>query len=305
MKASVIIPAYNCLQHLEITIAALEKQDLPATGFEVIVVDDGSSDGTADYLKSYSGPLDLKYVINERNLGRAISRNRGIDEARNQIALFIDADIEVGADFIRRHLEAQCAREGVYVGRVIFHPHLPKSGLMKYLEGRGAAKSTSGSDIPGRYFISGNSSAPLWALKKTGAFDEKFQHYGGEDLDLGVKLSLILPVISLPEALGCHLHSRRLDDFLEMVEGYGEHSLPRLFQLHPWLKKTLRLDHFHRKSAVGALMSAACAGWIFALVKFLAKMEILPSFGYSYLIYRSFRKGLLSAESTENMRKPG
>ncbi len=297
MKVSVIIPAYNCRERLETVLASLEKQDLPLHEFEVVVIDDGCSDGTDDFLRNYSGALNLQPLFNSKNLGRAKSRNRGIAAARNQTVIFLDADIEVPANFIRIHLEAQSRREAVYVGKVVFHPSLPKSGLMRYLEGRGAAKSNVSREIPGRYFISGNASAPLKALGKAGGFDEGFLHYGGEDLELGVKLARELPVYSLPEAVGYHLHHRELDEFLEMVRGYGEFSLPRLFQLHPWLRQELKLDHDRIRTPRDLAISAVCTAPIYQAVKAFLKGGILPDILYKYLIFRQYREGLHKAET--------
>ena len=64
MKASIVTPSYNSLVYLKNTLSALEKQDIGFDNFEIVVIDDGSTDGTADYLKSYKGNLNLNPVIN-------------------------------------------------------------------------------------------------------------------------------------------------------------------------------------------------------------------------------------------------
>lgn len=86
MKLSVIIPAYNAEAYLPQcldSILAQEHQDC-----EVIVVDDGSTDGTAALLERYP---DVK-TIHQANRGMSTARNRGLDEARGEYILFVDSD---------------------------------------------------------------------------------------------------------------------------------------------------------------------------------------------------------------------
>lgn len=86
MKLSIIIPAYNAEAYLPQcldSILAQEHQD-----YEVIVVDDGSTDGTAALLERYP---DVK-VIHQENRGMSTARNRGLDEARGEYILFVDSD---------------------------------------------------------------------------------------------------------------------------------------------------------------------------------------------------------------------
>lgn len=86
MKLSIIIPAYNAEAYLPQcldSILAQKHQDC-----EVIVVDDGSTDGTATQLQRYP---DVK-VIHQENRGMSTARNRGLDEARGEYILFVDSD---------------------------------------------------------------------------------------------------------------------------------------------------------------------------------------------------------------------
>ena len=294
MTISVIIASYNCLSLLKHTIASLEKQDLPFTEFEVIVVDDCSSDLTAEYLRAYTGPLRLKPLINETNLGRARSRNRGIRAAENELIVFLDADTEVLHSFLRTHHRSQIAEPQVSVGVRIFHPDLPKTGLMRYLEKRGAAKFPEGAEIPPRYFVSCNASVPRRVLLSEGGFDERFVHYGGEDLELGLRLAKRLPVRSLPSALGCHRHYRELDEFLEITQGFGRHSLPLIISTHPGIEIELGFSDTGRKTLRSFLIKIACAKPFFLLIKQLGKLAFMPPIVYNYLIFRSYRAGYIS-----------
>jgi glycosyltransferase involved in cell wall biosynthesis len=86
---SVIIPAYNAAQGLERTLTSVMAQDYAP--FEVIVVDDGSIDGTAAILRSASGIRCLR----QENAGPSAARNRGVEEARGEFLAFVDADDEI------------------------------------------------------------------------------------------------------------------------------------------------------------------------------------------------------------------
>ncbi len=86
MKLSIIIPAYNAEAYLPQCLDSILAQE--HQGCEVIVVDDGSTDGTAALLERYP---DVK-VIHQENRGMSTARNRGLDEARGEYILFVDSD---------------------------------------------------------------------------------------------------------------------------------------------------------------------------------------------------------------------
>jgi lipopolysaccharide/colanic/teichoic acid biosynthesis glycosyltransferase/GT2 family glycosyltransferase len=98
---SVIIPAYNAEETLGACLEALESQTLPRNRYEIMVVDDGSTDGTADVAGSYGVRM-----IRQANAGPAAARNRGAYEARGELLLFTDADCAPARDWIERMADA-------------------------------------------------------------------------------------------------------------------------------------------------------------------------------------------------------
>jgi cellulose synthase/poly-beta-1,6-N-acetylglucosamine synthase-like glycosyltransferase len=100
LRASVIIPAYNAEEVLPRCLRALEHQTIPQDQYEVIVIDDGSADSTAELAKA-GGALVLKL----NHVGPAAARNAGAELARADIIVFTDADCEPMPDFLERILE--------------------------------------------------------------------------------------------------------------------------------------------------------------------------------------------------------
>jgi len=89
VKVSVIIPAYNAADSLPRLLASLEAQTF--RDFETIVVDDGSTDGTADVLAVRRPSIGLR-VLRQPNAGASVARNAGLDMAQGEAVLFVDSD---------------------------------------------------------------------------------------------------------------------------------------------------------------------------------------------------------------------
>ncbi len=99
LRASVIIPAFNAAHVLPDCLKALERQTLPRGDFEIIVVDDGSTDKTAQ-LAAASGAR----VLSQARTGPSAARNAGVAIAAAPIVVFTDADCVPAADFLERLL---------------------------------------------------------------------------------------------------------------------------------------------------------------------------------------------------------
>lgn len=97
---SIIVPAYNAEDTLADCLSALKAQTLPGEQYEIIVVDDGSSDGGADVARQYDVQL-----IRQPNAGPAAARNRGAQAARGDLLLFTDADCAPAPDWAARMVE--------------------------------------------------------------------------------------------------------------------------------------------------------------------------------------------------------
>lgn len=90
---SVIIPAYNCAAYLIRALESVAAQNVPKERLEVLVIDDGSTDDTADRIAAFQarGEVALRYV-RQSNAGVAAARNHGLRLARGEVIAFLDAD---------------------------------------------------------------------------------------------------------------------------------------------------------------------------------------------------------------------
>lgn len=104
IKVSVVIPSYNRYPQNRMTLYAFEKQTVPSSIFEVILVDGGSSDGTSSFMRAYRPKYSFQYVQFHHHLNRSATRNQGIYRAKGELIIFLDAEVVVRPDFIEKHL---------------------------------------------------------------------------------------------------------------------------------------------------------------------------------------------------------
>jgi len=301
LTLSVIIPTYNALSLLKRTIFSLEKQLPDPRFFQTVVVDDGSSDGTVDFLREYSGKLKLTTVINGKNSGRAAVRNAGVKAANGRILLFIDGDMEFDSGLVAGHLTEQTKHEIVLLGKVVYNKTLPCRAYRRYIETRGANKLPVGSALPGRYFLSGHVSMPRQVFDAVGGFDKNFKAHGGEDLDLGMRIVAAgYKIKYMPELQMMHLHVRNLDGALKISKEYGRSSVPLLVAKHPVLIRELRLDWDLGSGLSGLFRRLLLSSIVYYPIKLIGNILndlIAPAALYDYLIYRNYRSGYYQAIS--------
>ncbi|MEB3354825.1 MAG: glycosyltransferase family 2 protein, partial [Cyanobacteriota bacterium] len=110
MFLSVVIPTYNRLPILRQCLKALERQQLgsPLQGYEVVVVDDGSTDATETWIQAeqHAGRLSHVRLILQEHGGPAAGRNRGVEACRGDVVVFIDSDLVVTDGFLLSHARA-------------------------------------------------------------------------------------------------------------------------------------------------------------------------------------------------------
>lgn len=214
---SVVIPTYNRKILLEKTLSSLCVQSLDKSSFEVIVIDDGSSDGTDVLVRSFESRMPISYFFQE-DLGFRVAkaRNIGIDAAQFSVVLFVDSGVIASPSLLQKHLELhQSADKLAVIGlsygvneydtrheeeiNNIVNAHPLENALSelksiphlwdcrtRYLESINYQLNKT--SIPWILFWTSHISVSSDLLKGIGGFDEWFHSWGGEDVELGLRL---------------------------------------------------------------------------------------------------------------------
>jgi GT2 family glycosyltransferase len=179
LAISVQLCTFNRRRLIGRVLEALFHQDLDPDRYEIVLVDDGSTDNSYEEVLSRLSPPCAFQLVRQRNAGLARGRNVGIERARGEIILFMDDDVlatpallSAHVSFHRRHSRSIC--RGVAINVESFD-HLP-------------APAYSLRNYSGAYFWTTNVSVPRALVEEAGRFDERFREYGWEDLELGLRL---------------------------------------------------------------------------------------------------------------------
>ena len=98
---SVIMPTYNKAEYLRLTLTGFQMQTY--TSFEIVVVDDGSTDHTREVIESFAEVLNIR-AVHQKNSGRSASRNAALATAKGEIWVFNDDDRIPDQDFLQAHV---------------------------------------------------------------------------------------------------------------------------------------------------------------------------------------------------------
>jgi glycosyltransferase involved in cell wall biosynthesis len=187
---------YNRRALLGRVIDALFAQDLDPAQYEIVLVDDGSTDGSYESVIGKLRPTCSLTVVRQRNAGLASGRNAGIARARGDIIMFMDDDVLATPSLLQAHLRfheanARAICRGAVVNVASFDALPPPVYSWR--------------NYSGAYFWTTNVSVPLALVKAAGGFDESFREYGWEDLDLGYRLRRMgVPSMLARDALVYH-----------------------------------------------------------------------------------------------------
>jgi glycosyltransferase involved in cell wall biosynthesis len=189
--ASVVITTYNRADALVATLGRLASQSVTPESYEVLVVDDGSTDGTYERLQSARLPYALRTFRQPQNRGIAAGRNVALREASGRYVICLSDDLLVPREFISSHLATLRSHPGYWVvGGFEQLPSLSSTPFGRYLDGleRSFAEARIAQPLePGIWEMTWptarNLSFPRTDLDRTGLFDEQFRN-SCEDQDL-------------------------------------------------------------------------------------------------------------------------
>jgi len=226
---SIIIPAYNAAGTIALCLEGCLRQDYPAT--EVIVVDDGSTDGTGDRARE----LDGVRVIRQANAGPAAARNRGAAEARGVILAYTDADCVPRADWVTRLAEGFAEGVGAVGGTYgIANPECLLARLIHQEIRMRHARFGEDVDFLGSFNVAYRAEA----FEVVQGFDTAYRAASGEDNDLSYRLrGRGFRLRFVPGAVVDHFHPVALEPYLlaQMRHGYWR---MKLYARHPRRART-------------------------------------------------------------------
>lgn len=195
LPLSVIICTYNRVDFLKQVLESLRSQTLPQSEFEIILIDDGSSDGTKAAAESFQSCLPLRYFY-QRNSGLASAKNHGIFASQGNILLFLDDDDIAMPSLLEEHMKTHRAYPQdscAVLHYTTWGPGLVVSPLMHFIAEVGCflfnyPNIKHGDILDFTYFWGGRSSCKKGFLLEHGVFNPVFR-FGCEDIELGYRLS--------------------------------------------------------------------------------------------------------------------
>ncbi len=217
LAISVIIPVYNGEKTVRTTIECLLRQSLRPK--EIIIVDDGSTDGTAEVIAKLQAQV---IFLRKENGGPASARNRGVEAATSELVAFTDSDCLPDCDWLLRLAEGfDDPRVGGIGGIVRSVDH--ESAMGQYVDEirlLDPLPDESG-EIP--YLITANACFRRSAILEAGLFNERFRKPGGEEPELCLRIRKLGYRFRMADrAVVLHHHRQTAGSLLRTISNYGE-----------------------------------------------------------------------------------
>lgn len=211
LQTTVILPCYNRASVLRLTLAGLAEQTASSDAFQVIVVDDGSNDGSVDVVQEFEKSLPVR-LLRQDNRGPGAARNLGARHAAGSLLVFLDADMIPVPGLVEVYAAAFTARPGaVQIGRILARPDAFQTLFDRVTR---AEMTYDLGPAPQRLVFynlaSGNFAVGAEAFWGLGGFDEALRMT--EDTDLGYRAEQAgVSLQYCAEAVGYHNHPKTLD----------------------------------------------------------------------------------------------
>ena len=299
MKYSIIVATYNRLDEMKELTDSLQKIDFPNDLFELVVADDGSEDGTREFLEEADFNFTIRYLRQE-NKGPGAARNLGMSEAAGEYFLFIDSDCTLPEDYLNKIDESVKESDldafgGPDTYREDFPPLLKAINYsMTSFIGTGGPRGSKKS-VTKFYPRSFNMGIHRKVYEEIGGMG-KLRH--GQDMDFSARIYRAgFKVGLIPDAVVFHKRRTNLKRFFKQIFNWGVARI-NLGRMHGQLLKPI---HFAPASIVAGTLFIFLLAPFFTIFEGLAYLIILTAlvlalyvFVEASLIYKSARVGLLA-----------
>ena len=230
---TVVIPTYNRCEILRVCLERLEAQS--DSNFEVLVINDGSTDGTEEVLAEAQAHSHLRIRwLTQENSGPARGRNLALAHVQTQLCILIGDDILASPTFVEAHRRLHANRPEISVvglGLTRWDTELQQlTPFMRWIENVqfDYANLLAGATPTWQHFYTSNLSFKT-KLVREARFDERFKRYGFEDVELGYRLAKAnqLELVFVEEAFATHVHPTTLMHAARRMRsvGYSEHQM--------------------------------------------------------------------------------
>ena len=244
-ELGIVIATYNRAELLRQCLDALAAQSEASSNFEVIVVVDGSTDGTAEFLASYTGLRNL-HVHVQPNQGVGAARNKGAELSSARLLLFLDDDMVAAPDLVSTHIEAHRSSAGIVgLGHIVntvppdadCFNRSTSAGLSDHYDRLKRGRRPSFMDC-----YSGNLSVPRQAFVELGGFAPDLPR--SEDVELGYRLQMAgLTLVYLESAIARQEYRKTFGEIGADAEKGGAAAL-MLYARHPAMLPYMHLSEF-------------------------------------------------------------
>jgi len=250
-RVSVVIPTFRRKEALLRALRSLATQSIAPAEYEVVVVVDGSDDGTLEAAESAPQPYALR-VLWQGNRGRAAACNTGVAAAQGEVVVLLDDDMEASPRLLEEHLKAHMAGPrraviGAAPITVSASAPAPAAYIARKFNRHLEHLARAGGPLALRDFYSGNFSIRRDVFETVHGFDERFTIYGNEDLELSLRLQAAgVSIVYAPEAIAHQSYDKSFAALARDNVAKGRTAV-LLARLHPAARPELKLATFGRE----------------------------------------------------------
>jgi len=290
---SIIVPVFNGGNPFRACVSSLLELDYPDGKMQILLINDGSTDDTAQWLLNQKFPSYFNIITHNENMGRAAARNSGLKIAQGDILIFLDADMVIKPDFVMQHVYVLSKPNVVAVsGLVIADRNERKTTFQYYLfeyRKRGAKQFGEKDPIPFNYLITNNMSVKRGVVEECGLFDEGYVGYGGEDTDYAIRLWQLYPdgLRFSSKAMSIDYQNETLHDLQLKMESYGRTNYLKLLERYPNHTEDLAGNWIN--TFKGKIVFNPIVNWFVKLVYLVIPVPYFVRYFIAYSLMRGAR----------------